>query len=112
MFKLRDTKRNCYLLGLNIVLLCWTDGKRTTPIAFRIYVAQGISKFDLALQLLEFAHDVLKLNPEYVLFDSWYASASVLKQCRAFNWHFVTRLRKNRIFCGRPLKRVHARVAR
>ena len=107
VFKLRDTKRNCYLLGLNIVLLCWTDGKRTIPIAFRIYVAQGISKFDLALQLLEFAHDVLKLNPEYVLFDSWYASASVLKQCRAFNWHFVTRLRKNRIFCGKPLKRVH-----
>ena len=110
VFKLRDTKRNCYLLGLNIVLLCWTDGKRTIPIAFRIYVAHGISKFDLASQLLEFAHDVLKLNPEYVLFDSWYASASVLKQCRAFNWHFVTRLRKNRIFCGRPLKRVHGGI--
>ena len=59
------------------------------------------------MQLLRFAHDTLKLEPEYVLFDSWYGSEALLKQCRAFNWHFLTRLRKNRVFCGRPLKRVH-----
>jgi putative transposase len=107
VFKLRDTKRNCYLLGLNIVLLCWSNGKRTIPIGFRIYVAQNVSKLDLAVQLLKFAHDTLKLEPEYVLFDSWYGSEALFKQCRAFNWHFVTRLRKNRLFCGKPLKRVH-----
>jgi putative transposase len=107
VFKLRDTKRNCYLLGLNIVLLCWSNGKRTIPIGFRIYVAQNVSKLDLAVQLLKFAHDTLKLTPEYVLFDSWYGSEVLFKQCRAFNWHFVTRLRKNRLFCGKPLKRVH-----
>jgi putative transposase len=107
VFKLRDTKRNCYLLGLNIVLLCWSNGKRTIPIGFRIYVAQNVSKLDLAVQLLKFAHDTLKLEPEYVLFDSWYGSEVLFKQCRAFNWHFLTRLRKNRLFCGKPLKRVH-----
>jgi putative transposase len=107
VFKLRDTKRNCYLLGLNIVLLCWSNGKRTIPIGFRIYVAQNVSKLDLAVQLLKFAHETLKLKPEYVLFDSWYGSEALFKQCRAFNWHFVTRLRKNRLFCGKPLKRVH-----
>jgi putative transposase len=107
VFKLRDTKRNCYLLGLNIVLLCWSNGKRTIPIGFRIYVAQNVSKLDLAVQLLKFAHDTLKLEPEYVLFDSWYGSEVLFKQCRMFNWHFLTRLRKNRLFCGKPLKRVH-----
>jgi putative transposase len=107
VFKLRDTKRNCYLLGLNIVLLCWSNGKRTIPIGFRIYVAQNVSKLDLAVQLLKFAHDTLKLEPEYVLFDSWYGSEVLFKQCRSFNWHFLTRLRKNRLFCGKPLKRVH-----
>jgi putative transposase len=107
VFKLRDTKRNCYLLGLNIVLLCWSNGKRTIPIGFRIYVTQNVSKLDLAVQLLKFAHDTLKLEPEYVLFDSWYGSEVLFKQCRAFNWHFLTRLRKNRLFCGKPLKRVH-----
>jgi putative transposase len=107
VFKRRDTKRNTYLLGLNFVLLCWSNGKRTIPIGFRIYVAQGVSKFDLAMQRLRFAHDTLKLTPEYVLFDSWYGSEELLKQCRSFNWHFLTRLRKNRVFCGRPLKRVH-----
>jgi putative transposase len=107
VFKLRDTKRNCYLLGLNIVLLCWSNGKRTIPIGFRIYVAQNVSKLDLAVQLLKFAHDTLKLTPEYVLFDSWYGSEALFKQCQAFNWPFVTRLRKNRLFCGKPLKRVH-----
>lgn len=107
VFKLKDTKRNCFVLGLNIVLLCWTDGKRCIPIAFRIYVAHGVTKLDLAMQLLKFAHDVLGLNPECVLLDSWYASSDLLKQIRAYGWHFVTRLRKNRVFCGKPLKRVH-----
>jgi hypothetical protein len=107
VFKLKDTKRNTYLLGLNIVLLCWSNGKRTIPIGFRIYVAQGVSKFDLAMQLLRFAHDTLKLTPEHVLFDSWYGSEALLKQCRSFNWHFLTRPRKNRVLCGRALKRVH-----
>jgi putative transposase len=66
-----------------------------------------VSKLDLAVQLLKFAHDTLKLEPEYVLFDSWYGSMSLFKQCRSYGWHFVTRLRKNRLFCGKPLKRVH-----
>jgi Transposase DDE domain len=59
------------------------------------------------MKLLAFAHDVLKLNPEYVLFDSYYGSKALLQQLLGYNWHFVTRLKKNRTLCGKQLKRIH-----
>lgn len=111
VFKLKDTKTGGFVLGLNVVLLVWSDGKRRIPLAFRINAGKGVSKFDLALQLLRFAHDTLKLEPQYVLFDSWYAAAKVLNLCRAFNWHFVTRLRKNRVLCGKQLRVIHRGLA-
>ena len=81
IFKLKDSKTGNYVYGLNIVLLCWSDGKRCLPLAFHIYRAEGVSKLDLAMKLLAFAHDVLKLKPDYVLFDSYYGSRALMQQC-------------------------------
>ena len=39
------------------------------------------------------------------MFDSWYSSARILKQIDAYEWSFVTRLKKNRVLAGRQLKR-------
>jgi putative transposase len=36
IFKLKDSKTGNYVWGLNVVLLCWSDGKRCIPIAFHI----------------------------------------------------------------------------
>jgi hypothetical protein len=36
-------------------------------------------------------------NPEYVIFDIWYASIKNLKYIRKKNWHFLTRLKSNRL---------------
>lgn len=104
IFKLRDSKTGNYVYGLNIVLLCWSDGKRCLPLAFHIYRAKGVSKLDLAMKLLAFAHDVLKLKPEYVLFDSYYGSRALMQQILSYNWHFITRLKKNRKLNGQQVK--------
>jgi putative transposase len=107
IFKLKDSKTGNYVYGLNIVLLCWSDGKRCIPLLFHIYRGKGVSKLDLAMKLLAFAHDVLKLKPEYVLFDSYYGSRALMQQILSYNWHFVTRLKKNRKLCGKQVKRIH-----
>ena len=41
------------------------------------------------------------MNPEYVLFDSWYCSTNNLKTVAGLRWKFLTRLKKNRLVsCG------------
>jgi DDE family transposase len=40
----------------------------------------------------------------YVLFDAWYPSKRLLKRIRDYGWYFVCRLKKNRLFNGRPLR--------
>lgn len=100
--KLLDTKTGGFILGLSVVLLCWSDGKKTLPLAFLPYT-KGKSKHDLAVELLEQAKE-WGLTPKYTLFDAWYASQKVLKTVIRLGWHFVTRLRKNRYLDGKKLK--------
>jgi len=88
--------------GINVVVLIWTDGTRRVPIGIKIWRRGGPSKVVLASKLLRWARR-LGLMPEYVLFDSWYASKKLLQQVRSYGWHFVTRLRKNRKLAGQPL---------
>jgi putative transposase len=107
IFKLKDSKTGNYVYGLDIVLLCWSDGKRCIPLLFHLYRGKGVSKLDLAMKLLAFAHDVLKLEPDYVLFDSYYGSRALIQQCLSYHWHFVTRLKKNRKLCGKQVKHIH-----
>lgn len=102
--KLLDTKTGGFIWGLSVVLLCWSDGKQTLPIAFFTYGKSGISKLDLAIKLLKYAKH-LGLCPKYVLFDAWYAAQKLLKAVNVLGWPFVTRLRGNRHLDGRKLRK-------
>src|ERR1044072_6957571 len=44
------------------------------------------------------------LRPEYVLFDSWYAAASLLHLLADLGWKDVARLKANRLIEGRPVR--------
>lgn len=44
------------------------------------------------------------LRPEYVLFDSWYAAASLLHQLESMGWKYVARLKSNRLFEGQAVR--------
>jgi putative transposase len=99
-----STKHNQVVFGIPLVLLVWTNGQVHLPLAFRIWRKGGPSKFDLALELLSYARNRLRVTPRYVLFDAWYPSKRLLKRIRDYGWYFVCRLKKNRRFEGRPLK--------
>ncbi len=91
-----DSKLGKAILGLNIVLLAWSNGKITIPIAFKVYQKHNQkSKIDLAVELLEIAYS-LGIKPKYVAFDSWYAAEILLKKIINYHWFFVTQLKKNR----------------
>ena len=99
--------RNIVWKRLLYELPCWkacgTTSSIRIPLNLRLSFGDT-SKQDLALDLLAWAKKN-GLKPDYVLFDSWYSSAKILKQIHAYHWSFVTRLKKNRKLMGCQLKR-------
>ncbi len=87
------------LLGTNVVLLIWTDGKKRMPIGLRMWQKGGKSKVKLAEELLWEAGR-RGITPMYVLFDAWYSAESLLNLLNKFGWLYCTRVKKNRLFNG------------
>jgi putative transposase len=86
------------IFGYHLVILAWTDGKKKVIVDQKMYIKGGKSKIDLALDMLSYARNKLKLKPKYVLFDSWYSSKKILRRVSDYGWYFVTRIKKNRKF--------------
>lgn len=101
-----DSKIGKSILGLNLVLIAWSNGKVTLPLAFKVYQkTNGKSKIDLACELISFAKN-LGIRPKYVAFDSWYAAGQIFRLLQKYKWKFVTRLKSNRTLNGVPLKEI------
>jgi hypothetical protein len=63
------------------------------------------SKYRIArAMLVEMAAWLPKGLPVYVTFDSWYASAKLIKFCRRQGWHVICALRSNRLLNGKSVK--------
>jgi hypothetical protein len=59
------------------------------------------TKIKIALEMLEAVAPLIPPGYQvYLLGDSWYAAASILKWCRAQDWHAVFRLKSNRLLNG------------
>ena len=100
-----DHSQHKAVYGMGLVLLIWTDGRIRLPIAYKLYKKGGKSRTDLALELLSYARNRLKLKRvQGVLFDSWYSSKAILKRIRDYGWHFYTQVKSNRCFNGKQLK--------
>jgi IS4 transposase len=78
--------------------MLWTDGNKILPIDFRIYNIEedNKTKNDHFLDMLDKAEE-RGFKPKYVMFDIWYASVKNLKAIRKKQWHFLTRLKSNRL---------------
>src|SRR5919204_6506909 len=61
-----STKHNKVVFGIPLVLLVWTNGQVRIPLAFRLWRKGGLSKFDLALELLSYARNRLRCKPQFV----------------------------------------------
>lgn len=96
------------IYGYNLVAICWSDGTRVIPIAWRLYKkADKKTKIDLAVDLLMYAKKRLNLKPEYVLFDAFYSADKVLKKCEEYNWKYLGRVKKNRKLNGTQIRYLH-----
>ena len=98
-----SSKHRKVVFGVSIVLLVWTDGHHRIPLAFRVWHKAGPATFYLALELLSYARNRLRCQPQFVLFDAWYPSQKLLKRIRDYGWYFVCQLKKNRRFEGTAL---------
>lgn len=91
-------KHHRVVKGINLITLVWTDGYVIIPIDFRIYDKNndGKTKNDHLRDMLLIAAE-RGFQPKFVLFDSWYASCGNFKAIKKLKWHWMTRLKKNRL---------------
>ena len=107
-------KHHRVVQGINLISLLWSQGQERLPVDFRIYTKaqDGLSKNDHFRQMLQAAHD-RGFQPQLVLFDSWYAGLANLKQVRGYGWHWLSRLKANRLVSAegnrrnRPVSKWH-----
>jgi hypothetical protein len=95
-----SNKQSKVVFGVSLVLLVWTEGQIRIPVAYRVWTKGGLSKVDLALELVRYARNRRKCKPQFVLFDSWSPAKRLRKRLRDSGWYFVCQLKKNRTFDG------------
>lgn len=91
-------------LGMQVVLLIWTDGKRKVPVSMRLWQKGEKSKVELALEMLKEARD-RGLRPTCVLFDSWYTAKAIVNLLAELGWRYVARIKSNRLLDGERLSK-------
>lgn len=91
-------KHHRVVKGINLQSLIWTDGDSLIPIDYSLYdkAKTGMTKNDHFRAMLLKAKQ-REFCPEYVLFDSWYASLDNLKLIRKLDWLWLTRLTPSRL---------------
>lgn len=91
-------KHHAVVKGINLITLLWTDGDAHIPCDYRIYCKEqdGKTENDHFADML-YKAEVQGFEPSYVLFDSRYASVGNLKTIRKYGWHWLTRLKSNRL---------------
>lgn len=94
-----------YLYGINVVFVIWTDGNTRFPIGLRIWNKNDKrTKIDLAMELLNDAKQTYlkpnRIKPSYVLMDSFYPAAKLLKLIRKFHWQWIVKIKSNRLING------------
>lgn len=97
-----------FIFGLQIVLICWSNGKIKVPIAWKIYKKNHKTKTELAIELLEYALTIVP-NPQAILFDSFYSSEKILKFISRKNLVFYSQVAKNRCLNDVQVKRISNR---
>jgi hypothetical protein len=109
--------------GCHVVLrLHW--GAYHFPLSWRLYLRESTvrrlnrrrktrrlryrSKLELAREMLQQLIPLLPTrNPVYVLFDSWYTSAKLVKWIRQQGWHVIAAVKSNRKVSGQKLTDWH-----
>jgi transposase len=90
-------------MGMQVVLLIWTDGKWKVPIGMRLWCKGGASKVELAKDLLTEAA-TRGIKPNYVVFDSCYSASTILNLLYELRWSYVAQIKSNRKLDGKSVR--------
>ena len=91
--------RHQVVRGLNVVNLLWTGaGREHIPVDFRLYAKRedGMTRNRHVKDMLRLAKH-RGLNPQGVVFDTWYASQANLNLIHDLGWIWYAPLKPNRI---------------
>jgi hypothetical protein len=119
-----DHNQQRTIRGGNHVVLRIHWGEYHFPLLWRLYLRETTvrrlnrqrkekklryySKLELLQQMLAQVRSLLPAeNPVYVLFDSWYTSAQLVKWIRQQGWHVIAAVKSNRKVSGRKLTQWH-----
>lgn len=76
---------------------------------FRIWYKEGTkTKIDLAMDLLKDAKKIYTITPSYVMMDSFYPAAKLVKVIRKYSWHWIAKIKSNRLIDGTQVEEVFA----
>src|SRR5438477_6519434 len=101
-------RKNKYIYGYHLVVIAWTNTRITIPLGWKIYRKDsGKTKIDLALELIQYTLFILRITPKAFLFDSFYASETILKYLINHKQIFYSQLPKNRTLDHMPLKEIN-----
>lgn len=86
-----------YTKGVQIVFICWSNGKITLPISYIIWHKYlGKTKIDLALELIKYAREISGDKNLGFRMDSFYSAKKLLGYLQRNHIFFAVRLAKNR----------------
>lgn len=91
-------KHKRVVLGINLMTLLWTDGGAKLPVDCRLddKDTTETTRNEYFRVMLDTA-EKREFAPEYVCFDSWYSGLANLKHIKNKGWHWLCRLKNNRI---------------
>ena len=91
-------KHHRVVSGITLVTLLWSDGTDAIPCDYRVFdkPVDGVTKNEHFRAMLTTAKQ-RGFRQRLVAFDSWYSSLENLKTVRGFGWHWLTRLKSNRL---------------
>jgi putative transposase len=103
------------VFGYQVVVLLWSNGSFSIPLKWEFYKKETDdekkknqrTKLDIAIDLLAYAKNTLRLSPERVLFDSFYSAEKVLLRCEEYGWQYVTKIKSNRKLNGKQARKHH-----
>ena len=84
------------VLGYNLVVLYYTDGKKSYPLNFAFKLKEN-DMISLAAHLIERLRE-LKIKAKHVVFDACYFALDLIKVLRDLKLFWVTKSKKNRRF--------------
>lgn len=96
----RSGRYKVKLPGITVVMLIWTDGVYRIPISVKIWIKGKKTKPEIAKDMISQVRNKIKYKPQYITFDSHYATKGILKLLDGYGWVYVTNVPRSRTIKG------------